>query len=250
MDMYSPPSLTGPAPTVIFVHGGSWLGGDKSAGEVAYFAPDLVARGYIVVSVNYRLAPRYKWPAMIEDVKCAIRSLRANAALYHIDPNRIGLIGSSAGGQLVAVAGMADKSAGFDVGEYANQSSGVRAVVDLYGPTHLNAADYDVTHLPAILPQVFGVTKASDPVLVLASPVTYVSRGAPPFLILQGDTDTTVPPNQSQLLYDRLKAAGVDATLVMVKNAGHGFVPAGGAINPSRSEITQMVVQFFDQHLK
>ncbi len=250
MDVYSPANATGSLPAIVFVHGGGWRGGDKNSGEVAYDLPVLVAHGYLVASVNYRLAPKYKWPAMIEDVKCAIRSLRANAAVYNLDPKRIAAMGASAGGQLVAMAGLADTSAGFDVGEYGDQSSRVQAVVDLYGPTRLNAPDYDATHLPVIIPEVFGVTAANAPVLVQASPVTYVTRDAPPFLIMHGDKDTTVPPNQSQLLYDKLHTAGADVTLVMVKNAGHGFGAVGGTINPSRAEITQIMLQFLDKHLK
>jgi dipeptidyl aminopeptidase/acylaminoacyl peptidase len=98
--------------------------------------------------------------------------------------------------------------------------------------------------------QVFGASSPDDPVLVKASPVTHISPDDPPFLILQGDKDTTVPPEQSQILYDRLKAAGVPATLVIVKNAGHGFAPVGGAISPSRMEVTKMIADFFDKDLK
>ncbi len=250
MDLYPPQDLSTPRPLVVFIHGGAWQGGDKSAGEAVNDVPQLAAHGYLVASIDYRLAPKYRWPAMIEDVKCAIRSLRANAATYHIDRNRIAVMGSSAGGQLAAMAGLADQSAGFDVGEYANQSSRVQAVVDLYGPTHLNAPDYDATHFPIILPEVFGATGPADPVLVRASPVTYVSAQAPPFLIIHGDKDATVPPNQSQLLYDRLKAAGATAMLVMVKNAGHSLVPAGAPIQPTRAELTQIMIQFLDQYVK
>jgi len=144
--------------------------------------------------------------------------------------------------------GTTDVSAGFDVGEYGDQSSRVQAVVDLFGPADLPA----LLGGPGLVvgQSVFGATSRDDPILVKASPITYISPDDPPFLILQGDKDTTVPLEQSQILYDRLKAGGVNATLVIVKNAGHSFTPVGGAISPSRAELTKMIGDFFDKYLK
>ncbi len=102
MDMYFP-AAGGPWPTLVYVHGGSWMHGDKS--EAALFAHGMTSLGYLVVSINYRLYPPANWPAMIEDVKCAIRSLRAHAAEYNIDPDRIAAMGTSAGGHLVSLRG-------------------------------------------------------------------------------------------------------------------------------------------------
>ncbi len=246
--MYPRPIGEKPLPVAVYIHGGGWTAGDKSGGAGSLDARELLARGYLVVSLNYRLAPQYKWPAQITDVKCAIRHLRAHAAMYHLDSNKIGVWGSSAGGHLVAMLGTTDQSAGFDVGEYADQSSRVQAVVDLFGPADLPAM---LNERALVIGQtVFGATSRDDPILVKASPVTYITPDDPPFLILQGDKDNTVPPEQSQILYDKLKAAGVTATLVIVKNAGHGFAPSGGDISPSRAELTKMIGNFFDQHLK
>ncbi|MBI4788346.1 MAG: alpha/beta hydrolase [Chloroflexi bacterium] len=250
MDIYPPKSLNGkPAPVVVYVHGGGWRSGDKDSGAGIRDLPELARRGYLVASINYRLAPEHKWPAQIQDVKCAIRYLRANAATYNLDPNRIGAIGGSAGGHLVAMLGVTDKSAGFDVGEYLDQSSRVQAVVDLFGPSDLTASGF-IQSQAKLGKEVFGVTSPRDPILAQASPVTYITKDDPPFLILQGDQDTTVPPAQSQELYDRLQAAGVPATLVMVKNAGHSFAPVGGAISPSLADLAKMTADFFDKHLK
>ena len=237
-----------PTPVIVYIHGGGWTSGDKNVGAGSLDVNGLLARGYIVVSLNYRLAPQYKWPAQITDVKCAIRHLRANAALYKIDPNKIGVWGGSAGGHLVAMLGTTDKSAGFDVGEYLDQSSRVQAVVDLFGPADLPAMFTSNAQL--VGNRVFGSTSRDDPILVQASPVTYISKDDPPFLILQGDKDKTVPMEQSQELYDKLKAGNVTATLVIVKNAGHGFTPDGGAISPSRAELTKMMGDFFDRWLR
>ncbi len=249
MDLYFPRVSYGkPGPVVVYVHGGGWQGGDKSGGEGLREMNLLVERGYLFVSINYRLAPKFKWPAQIQDVKCAIRFLRANARSLGLDPNRIGAIGGSAGGHLVAMLGVTDASAGFDVGEYLDQSSRVKAVVDLFGPADLTVKQFTESQANTIR-TAFGVQSPDDPLLAKASPVTYISKDDPPFLILQGDKDTLVPPSQSQELYDRLKAGGVTATLVIVKNAGHGFAPAGGAISPSLVEITKTVVDFFGKYL-
>ena len=249
LDVMYPASFNGkPTPVAVYIHGGGWTQGDKDTGVGAKDIPGILARGYIVVSLNYRLAPQYKWPAQITDVKCAIRHLRANAATYKLDPNKIGVWGGSAGGHLVSMLGTTDKSAGFDVGEYLDQSSRVQAVADLFGPSDLPAMAAGNSAGP--ITSVFGAQSRDDPILFKASPVTYITPDDPPFLILQGDKDTTVPMQQSQELYDKLKAAGVTATLVIVKNAEHSFRPSGGAISPSRAELAKMIADFFDQYLK
>ncbi len=246
MDIYQPqPAPKQPAPTVLFVHGGGWTQGDKTApGNLVDFAA-LVLRGYVVASIDYRLAPKYQFPAMLYDTKCAVRFLRAKADTYNIDPNRIGAMGDSAGGHLVSLLGTTDAKAGFEQGEYLDQSSRVQAVADLYGPADLTPASGSIIGLQ--LGRVFGTAPGA---FEKASPVTYITPDDPPFLILQGDRDQIVPASQSEELNDRLKAAGVPSTLVIVKNAGHGFTPMGGAISPSRADITRMIVAFFDQQLK
>jgi len=114
MDIYYPEVANGPVPAVVYVHGGGWIGGDKADGIGMMIIPALVARGYLVAAVNYRLAPQYRFPAQIEDVKCAIRYLRAKADTYRIDPTRVGAFGSSAGGHLVALLSTSDPSAGLE----------------------------------------------------------------------------------------------------------------------------------------
>src|SRR5437868_3289993 len=154
MDIYAPARLAGArAPAVMFVHGGAWSGGDKASGEGAPEIAELVDRGYVVASISYRLAPRYVFPAQIEDVKCAVRYLRANASSLHIDPKRIGAWGASAGAQLVSLLGTTDESAGFEGdGGYLNESSRVQAVVDMYGRADLSTVP---TTRPDLLP-IFG----------------------------------------------------------------------------------------------
>ncbi|MFA6002015.1 MAG: alpha/beta hydrolase [Thermoleophilia bacterium] len=250
MDVYYPKTMNGPTPSVIYVHGGGWTKGDKKEGAGAVAIPSLVDAGFLVVSINYRLAPDFKFPAQIEDAKCAVRYLRSNAAHYNIDPDHIGAWGGSAGGHLVSLLGVTDGSEGFEgTGGYADQSSRVQAVVDMFGPSDLMKEFSGGAVGRALGMQVFGTSDQSSKVLAQASPVTHVSADDPPFLILQGEKDDLVPPEQSQELYDSLKAAGVPATLVMVENAGHGFRPDGGQISPSRQELAEMIVEFLRKEL-
>lgn len=242
MDVYYPSENNGRFPVRMYVHGGGWSKGDKAQGAGAIEIPELQKAGFLVVSVNYRLAPEYVFPAMIEDVKCAVRSLRAHADEYNLDPNRIGVWGGSAGGHLVALLGTSDESAGFDVGEYLEYSSRVQAVVDMFGPTDLTVqfeGGYE------------GASRVFDGFdATLASPVTYVTADDPPFLILHGEKDALVPIEQSEILLAALQSVGVPAELVPVVNANHSFKPDGGEISPSRREIAQLVVAFFEETLK
>ena len=252
MDIYRPTqSSNAPAPAVLYVHGGGWEKGNASLGGVnALIAHQLNQRGMIVAAVNYRLAPQNQWPAQIEDVKCAVRYLRANAQRYGINPSAIGAWGGSAGGHLVSMLGTAGPSAGFDTGAYLQQSSSVQAVVDMFGPADLTAGGWG-PYATSVVQQVFGVTPGQDNgVLAKASPVTYIQPNDPPFLIFHGVDDAVVPPSQSQELAARLQAAGDSATLVMVQNAGHGFAPAGGPITPSLDQIANTTVEFFAEHLQ
>src|SRR5207237_10124027 len=161
---------------------------------------------YVVASINYRLTPKYRWPAQIEDTKCAVRYLRANAARYNVNPDRIAIWGSSAGGHLAALAGLAGPSAGLEgTGGYEGVSSSVIAVIDMSGPTDFTAPPepgIDTSPVVALLGK--PLDSAGD-LLSRASPVTYVTKDAPPFLIMHGDKDQVVPFSQSQILYDKLK---------------------------------------------
>jgi len=242
MDIYYPSKNSGRFAVTMYVHGGGWSSGDKAQGAGSVEIPALQKAGFLVVSVNYRLAPEYEFPAMIEDVKCAVRSLRAHADEYNLDPNRIGVWGSSAGGHLVNLLGTTDQSTGFDVGEYMEYSSRVQAVVDMFGPADLTV-QFNGGYQAAS--RVFGDFDAA-----LASPVTYVTADDPPFLMIHGEKDTLVPIEQSQILLAALQAAGVPAELVPVANAGHSFKPDGGEISPSRREIARLVVAFFMEQLK
>ena len=240
MDIYFPDS-GGPWRTLVYIHGGSWMHGDKS--EAAMFARMMTSLDYAVVSLNYRLYPPATWPMMIEDVKCAIRSLRAHATEYNLDPNRIAAIGPSAGGHLVSLLGTTDPSAGYDVGEYLDQSSRVQVVIAMAAVTDLtqNFPNADIELMKHIG---FGEDN-----IVEASPVTYVTPDDPPFLLIHGDKDELVPYQQSQLLYDKLMQENVPAQLVIVKNGRHSLIEPNSNVSPSLMELNQIILQFLEKYL-
>ena len=246
LDLYFPKGMSAPAPLVVYVHGGAWMSQDKTSGAGEIDLPLIIdlslKAGFIVGAVNYRFAPQFQFPAMIEDVKCAIRFLRANAGKYNIDPAHIGAWGGSSGGHLVSLLGATDAEAGFDVGQYLDQSSRVEAVADLFGHADLPAYFTEKGHLQ-LRKAVFGNFD-----LIKASPVTYITPDDPPFLILHGDADLSVPLDQAQEFYNKLKTAGVPAQLVIVHGGPHGL-DAPGEI-PSPAQLSQIIVDFFTRYLK
>ena len=249
LDLYYP-NTTGskPLPVAVNIHGGSWSAGDKANSDSGADIPTLVARGYLVVGVNYRFAPTYKFTAQIQDVKCAVRFLRANAARFNLDPKRIGAWGCSAGGHLVSLLAVTDPSAGWDrVGEHTEQSSRIQAAAPLCAPSDITM--YDVISRSDMLKRVFGSSTGINPNLLRASPVTFVTKEDPPFLIFQGDHDPILSLQHGERLSAKLTAAGVAAKLVTVKNGRHCFPPEPG-MSPSREEISTMIADFFDQVLR
>ena len=247
LDIYYPKS-GGPWPVFVYVHGGSWVELDKAEGAGWRYLND---RGYLVVSVNYRLANyEIRFPAMIEDVKCAVRFLRAHRDEYNLDTNHIGALGASAGGHLVALLGTSDPSAGWEVGEYLDQSSRVQAVVTVSGLSDFTRPI--VSGVSMAIYYAFGeLAGTSSPAMVAASPVSYITPDDPPFLIIHGDQDGTVPIDQANVLNERLTTAGVSSTLVIVQNGDHGLQPLPGkTVTPSQDEISKAILEFLDKNLK
>ena len=245
LDLHFPdnPEKTGPA--VVFLHEGSWVGGDKQIVTRGPVLTELTSRGYLVAAVNYRLSPEFKFPAHIQDAKCAVRYLRANSEQLGIDPMRIGAWGRSAGGHLAMLLGLADESAGWDQsGQHIGHSSSVQAVVDMYGP--IIEMD-DICSKSKVITEVFDTPNCDPKILIPASPLTYISSDDPPFLILHSSGDTVVPSSSSQTAYEHLKAAGVPATLVIVDHDNHHFNPD---MNPSHEEIAKTVADFLDEALR
>ena len=243
LDIYFP-DKGGPWPLVYYVHGGSWMTGDKA--EAEGLAKWLNPLGYAVASVNYRMYPAVKFPALIQDPKCGLRFLRAHAVEYNLDPDRFAAWGASAGGHLVALIGTSDASAGWDVGEYADQSSRVQAVVDISGPADLTLK-FGNSGLQTTILLAFGIKPEPR---VASSPITYATADDPPFLIIHGDQDEVVPFEQGPAMYDALIKAGVSAKLVIVKNGRHNLADPTVVETPTWSEVSQMQLDFLAETLK
>jgi acetyl esterase/lipase len=245
LDIFLPPKSTTLRPVVVWIHGGAWQSGSKANCP----AKPLVGKGYVVVSLGYRLSQSAIFPAQIEDCKAAIRWLRAHAGEYGIDPNHIGVWGASAGGQLAALLGTTGENHDFDVGENLNQSSAVQCVIDWFGPTdflHYGAVDRKLEEDPnGVYAKFIGGIPSEKPEQVKrSSPITYVQPGVAPFLIMQGDQDTVVPAQQSEVLHAALRKAGVESTLKIFPGAGHG-----GPDFSTPASVQQMS-DFLDRHLQ
>jgi len=207
-----------PVPLVVFIHGGGWAEGNKSFP----LALGLIEKGYAIASLNYRLTGNAIFPAQLDDCKAAIRWLRGNAGNYSIDPNRIGVWGLSAGGNLAALLGTTGNKANGTEGAYTQYSSKVQAVCDWYGPSDFSAPREKLSSYALEAASKF-LGGDFEHLGKKASPVTYVSSQTCPFLLIHGGNDHVVPLSQSQELYDKLKAAGVDVSLLIMPVEEHGF---------------------------
>jgi alpha-L-fucosidase 2 len=208
------PDGAGPFPAAILVHGGGWVAGDKQQ-YITYIFQPLSDAGFAWFSINYRLAPQFKFPADSDDVESAIRFVKVNAAKYKVDPNRIALIGESAGGHLVSYVGARNQS-----------DSRVAAVVSMYGIHDFVAAAVQWKPLPHELLDLFGITAVNVqtvPLLIKASPVVYISKEMPPFLLMHGSKDEDVPYMQSVEMCDKMKEAGARCDLITIEGAPHGM---------------------------
>lgn len=250
------PAGEGPFPCLVLLHGGGWQGGSRKDftvgekdknGKVGPSWIEVIARrGYIAAAVKYRLAPKYKFPAMIEDARAAVRFLRANAKSYHIDPKKFGAIGFSAGGHLALLLGLCDKSAGFDVGDNLDESGQVQCVIDFFGPTDLSLYAASPGLEDGYMVPVLGKECKTDPkVYQKASPMTYVTKKAPPILMLHGTLDFIVPIKHSELLLKALTDGGTTAELVSIPLAGHG-----GWDRDDMDKAITAAFKFLDTHLK
>ena len=215
--------------------------------QIAAYAQifDFAKRDYVSVSVGYRFCPKHRFPAQVEDVKCAVRHLRANAEKYHIDPARIGAVGFSAGAHLSMMLGVMGKDDGLE-GEGGNpdQSSKVQAVVAFFGPTEFNADDIPPVSV-GLLSDFVGVTKEEDKgERKKASPLTYVTKDDAPLLIFQGTKDPLVPHTQAYKMADAITAAGVPGRVELLLGAGHGW----GGKEAQRS--FNQTLEFFGEQLK
>jgi len=243
LDIYIPNDISGPYPVIVAVHGGAWYAGNSVGADIAPILEGGHNHGYAVVSVNYRLSTEARFPAAVNDCKAAVRFVKANAAKYNFDPDRIAAWGSSSGGHLVAMLGTTGdvSTLNGDTTDNLSFSSKVQAVVDWFGPTDFSKMDDQFkasgvtsllgSHSAAGSPesQFIGGAVSSNPALVQqANPITYVSNMAvassPAFFIQHGSQDNLVPYQQSTILADALKPklGSSKVTLEIIQGAGHG----------------------------
>jgi len=233
-DLYLPARIPAGCriPAVVIIHGGGWVGGDKAAARERNIGGTLASHGYAALSINYRLGEKGNsmsaWPQNLYDGKTAVRWLRVNADRYQLDPDRIGVIGGSAGGHLAAMVGVTQPRDGLEPKRpYADVPTSVRCVVDMYGPLFMKTGELPAGELP------------------VTSPLRYLDKQDPPFLILHGTADKTVAVECSRELAAALAKAGVEHELVIIEGAPHSF-----HLQPNQRDLRPLVLGFFDKHLK
>jgi len=243
-----------PLPVAAYIHGGGWDSGDKANGPLLNeVRTELLARGYVVVSLNYRLGGTAQWAAQIQDVKCAIRHLRARAGDYGVDPSRVGTWGHSAGGHLVSMLGVTDATSApqLEPSEHSSFSSRVQAAVPLGGISDMTSAQVAEDELFFENQEhTFATWPPPSAELDEASPIWWTTADDPPFLIVHGAADTVVLPAQSSRLDTSLDGVGLTSTLQLVTNGAHGFEDSGGPASPSIAQLTTQIANFLDTHVK
>ena len=257
LDLYIPEG-DGPFPVVIMVHGGGFMFGDKADGAGLTGVDQLLAAGYAVASINYRLSAEAQYPSQIYDAKASVRFLRANAEKYNLNPDKFAAWGASAGGNLVSLLGTTcgvEELEGADLGN-ADQSSCVQAVVDWFGPIDFLKMDEqfagtscEQSHNAASSPEskLVGAEIQTVPDLVATTnPMNYITADDAPFFIENGTADCNIPPIQNKNLADALSAViGADnVTYVSLEGAGHG----GSQFETA--ENLKLVIDFLDKNLK
>jgi acetyl esterase/lipase len=236
LDAYLPEG-EGPFPAILVVHGGAWRSGGK--GQLAGYARTLARRGYAAFSINYRLAPKHKFPAQLEDCQAAVRWIRKHAETYDVDPNRIGGVGYSAGGHLVTLLGVLSAGNGDDKPQ-ADEDTSLQAVC-------AGGAPCDFREMPPqslFLAFWLGGPRFQFPeTYEAASPAAFVSEKAPPMFFFHGTEDDLVPTSSPTNMVRALRAAGVPCDIHLVEQAGHIATCFNG---PSLNKCCE----FFDEHLR
>lgn len=247
LDLYQPETRDDSVPGLIFIHGGGWAGGDKNM--YRYYGGVFAQKGYVLASIGYRLSGEAPFPAALHDCKCAIRWMRANADKLGVDPDRIAVVGGSAGGHLALMVGYTADLPEFEGdGGHAGVSSGVRCVVDIYGPTDLTT-DFvrENAFARGVVSRFLGASIDDDPdVYRQASPITHLDASDPPTLILHGTIDDIVPIAQSDLLAEAL----ADRNVLYVYDRLPGWPHAMDIAQPVNDRCVLLMDRFFQQHLR
>ncbi|MBR1671775.1 MAG: alpha/beta hydrolase [Fretibacterium sp.] len=259
MDVLQPRSGK-PLPLIVFVTGGGFIMAPRT--NWIQQRMELAGNGYVVASVEYRVAPNGRFPQPLEDVKSAIRWLRAHASRFNIDPERVGVLGNSAGGYLSAFTGVTSGSTEFDKGEYLDQSSSVLCAADIYGLSDLTLIGADYSEKVQEEHRSAGATEAlwvlGTPTFggkdgginahpedaAKANPINYITEKSAPMLLMHGTADTLVSPSQTDLLFQALRAKGIESERYVVEGATHG------GPHWVQEPVMKIIVDFFDKHLK
>jgi acetyl esterase/lipase len=240
----------GPFPMILCIHGGAWRAGDKS--KFTPMIESMARHGFVAASVNYRFTPKYNWPSQLDDSKAALRFLKSHAAEYHIDVDRVGATGESAGAQLALLLGfMPDEP-----GATPLTSTRVRAVVNYYGATDISSwhvapfidflwQRHFHESIETGMAKFLGTNDRTSPQVKAASPITYVDDTSPPVLTFHGTLDPMVPFNQAEVLHKMLRKHDVVEKLVPIANGLHGGWP-----QDVKASADQEALEFFDSYLK
>lgn len=244
LNLARPKTSAEPSPCIVCIHGGGFRAGNRANYDALLIR--LAEKGYVAVTVSYRLAPKYPFPAAIHDTKAAVRWLRASAKKYAIDPDRIGVTGNSAGGTLAQMLGVTAGVRAFEGnGGNSAQSSAVACIVNVYGASDFTRSYGKSVDAREVLPLYLGgnLEKARS-AHIRSSPLYWVTPDAAPTLCIHGTEDKYVAHEQSEWLIERLKAAGVEAELLTLPGAGHGFK------GKDAETAENAMIAYFDQHLK
>lgn len=244
VNLARPKGGEGPFPAIVCIHGGGFRAGHRDGYNALCLR--LAERGYVAITVSYRLAPKYQFPAAVHDVKAAVRWLRANAGKYHVDPQRIGVTGGSAGGHLAQFLGVTAGVKQFEgEGGHPEQSSAVACVVNVYGPSDFTQSYGKSVDAAEVLPLFLGGDVQQERRRhIVASPLYWVTPEAAPTLCIHGTQDKYVAHEQAVWLIDRLKAAEVPAELLTLPGAGHGFK------GEDAQKADAALFTYFDKQLK
>jgi len=244
LNLARPKASPGPAPAVLCIHGGGFRAGHRDGYNALCLK--LAARGFVAATASYRFAPKYPFPAAVHDVKAAVRWLRAHATDYGVDPDRIAVTGSSAGGHLAQFLGVTAGVAEFEgAGGNPGVSSRVACVVNLYGPSDFTQSYGKSVDAAEVLPLFFGGNLEQERQKhIWGSPLNWVTPEAAPTLLIHGTEDKYVAYEQAVWMRDRLQSSGVEVELLTLDGAGHGFK------GPDAEKAERALIAFFERKLK
>jgi len=242
LDLARPEKTDGKTPAVIVIHGGAWREGHRKQHTAQIF--ELARRGYVAVTISYRFCPKDRFPAQVEDAKCAVRFLRANAEKYQINTKRIGAIGVSAGAHLAMMLGTLEPGEFEGKGGWEEHSARVKAVVSFVGPTDLPAEDIPALAVPLVREFIGGTRAEKLAEFKVASPINHVSSGDAAMLLFAGTLDPLIPTNQATKMADALTKEGVPGRIELLLGQGHGFD------GPAMVHCIGRMNEFLDQQLK